>query len=62
MSKVICDSRHGCKEEHLCGGAKPHDKCDGCGHCPFTPNAKCIEVAPTRPEEKDGTERSLREV
>jgi len=45
MSKLICDSRHGCKEEALCGGSKPHDYIEGeCNKCPMNKEARCVEA------------------
>ena len=44
MSKVICDKRKTCEEAPLCGGAKPHERCEECGICPFDQTQECVEL------------------
>jgi len=45
VSKVICNSRHGCEEAYVCGGAKPHDRQKNeCNGCPMNKDARCIEA------------------
>ena len=42
--KFICDQHKTCRHRRDCGGAVPHDHCEGeCNKCPMNKEAKCIE-------------------
>ena len=46
---VICNKSKFCRiprhDPLGCGGARPHDVCSECGHCPFDKSAVCVDVS-----------------
>lgn len=56
MSKVICNSTHGCKEAGICGASAPHEYQESeCNGCPMDRAARCVEVNPNESDEDNDT-------